>query len=116
MNVYSDNYYLRLAELSELKNAIRTKKINEELLQHLESTMTWLLDYCDKNDLQPPNLKAIKASVNYAKYLLNLIYTPPKFQHPDKTPKDSTESKIIEKPAPNQNFLQTTKAKNTILM
>ncbi len=47
----TDERYIKLQALEELRQALRIKKINEDLLELLNSTLVWLVRYCDKNHL-----------------------------------------------------------------
>lgn len=66
--------YLDKLERIELeKRTLHSIAINEELMEHLDSTIRWLLHYCDKNDIRPPNMQllsdAIQRSQNYIQML-----------------------------------------------
>lgn len=49
--------------LAEYNHAKKLKKLNEELLEHLNSMIRWLLHYCEKNDLRPPNLDILENAI-----------------------------------------------------
>ena len=64
--------------------------------------LTCIDQYSKKHRLLIPDDPKIEYLVKQALSLIDEINRkPPKFQHPDKTPKDSTEPKIIEKPVLN---------------
>src|SRR5437867_11658205 len=49
-------------------------------MEHLDSTIRWLLHYCKKNHIEPPNIDQIKACVALAEVYLNSLPTTPNNQ------------------------------------
>jgi hypothetical protein len=49
-----DTYHIKMAAAEELRNALKLKRINEELLEHLASTLRWLLKYGEINNITLP--------------------------------------------------------------
>ena len=50
-------------------------KTNGELLEHLESTMRWLLHHCEKNGINLPNEYQLRRSVERAQELIQKLPT-----------------------------------------
>ncbi len=48
---------------------------NGELLEHLNSTIRWLLHYCEKNGLNPPNEHQMRMAVERSQKLLRKLPT-----------------------------------------
>jgi hypothetical protein len=44
----SNTYHIKMAVLEELRHTLKVKRINDELLEHLASTLGWLLRYAEK--------------------------------------------------------------------
>jgi hypothetical protein len=53
----------------------RAIAINDDLMDHLDATIRWLLHYCKKHNIEPPNLEQIKGSVLAAQIYLNNLPT-----------------------------------------
>ena len=56
-------------------------RINEELMEQLHSTIRWVLHYCDKNNITPPNLQILSDSIDRIQDYLNRL---PNFDQPTK--------------------------------
>jgi hypothetical protein len=41
-------------DVERLRNTMKVKRINDELLQHLESSLRWVIHYCRKHDIPLP--------------------------------------------------------------
>jgi hypothetical protein len=52
--------YAMMAAYDELKDAIRIKRVNDELLEHLISSLRWLFHYSDKNHISLPERDKMK--------------------------------------------------------
>ncbi len=82
-----------MAAFQELKDALQVKRVNDELLEYLSSSLNWLLHYSHKYQIPLPEkdriIQTIENIMNVDKKL------PPNFKHPNGTPDDSTEPKII---------------------
>ena len=65
-------------------------RINEDLMIHLDSTIRWLLHYCKKNNITPPNLKILNKYVLTAHEYLNYSPNQPT-GNTNKTTEDETE-------------------------
>jgi hypothetical protein len=81
--------HMKLAAFQELKEALQVKRVNDKLLEYLSSSIRWLLKYEKKYNINLPErekmLEILENILNVNKKL------PPNFQHPNGTPRDSTE-------------------------
>lgn len=55
-----------LAAYHELKDAIKIKRVNDELLEYLVSSLQWLVRYSKKNHLPLPDIDKIEETINRA--------------------------------------------------
>jgi hypothetical protein len=87
-----DDYDIKLLANEELRQAIKIKRLNEQLLEHLHSTLIWAIRYCRKNNIPLPNEHIMKSSLEKAeKYLQQMPYSSPtKVKQPDKTTEDES--------------------------
>jgi hypothetical protein len=46
--------HMKMAAFQELKQALETKKVNDELLESLASNLRWILHYCKKHNIPIP--------------------------------------------------------------
>jgi len=46
--------YLEMASTEKLRYAVKVKQINDELMEHLSSSLRWVLHYCTKNNIPIP--------------------------------------------------------------
>lgn len=87
--IYTLYVILDFAKLQELKDALQVKRVNDELLEYLSSSLNWLLRYSHKYQIPLPEkdriIEMLENIMNVDKKL------PPNFKHPNGTPKDSTE-------------------------
>jgi len=75
-----DDYYSNLQKVDETKRVLRGIKINQDLMEHLNSTIRWLLHFCQKNNIDPPNLDQLQSSIEKAQnYLTELPSHPTTF-------------------------------------
>lgn len=65
--------YIKLQEIAELKEALTIKELNTELLEHLQSSVLFVMDYCEKNNIPLPNMNTIGNAVERADQLLTLL-------------------------------------------
>ncbi len=70
---YTDDYNLKIQEIEELKKAVKVKRLNEDLLEHLTATVSWLVRTCEKNGLSIPNKQVISRSIDRAYEYLDKI-------------------------------------------
>ncbi len=67
MRIFTDNAdHLMTAAYQELKYAMQFKRINEELLEYLSSSIRWLLHYSKKNNIPLPEKNKIEEIVSRA--------------------------------------------------
>ncbi|GEM_PF-757992 len=94
--MYTDksDYFIDLGINQKLNYAIQVKRINDELLEHLSSSIIWLLRYSQSNGIDLPNKEQIFLLINRAIEIASKLPSgePTYFQQPNKTPSDSTES------------------------
>ena len=55
-----------MAVLEELRHTLKVKRINDELLEHLASTLGWLLRYAEKNNIALPEKDKIVLALDRA--------------------------------------------------
>lgn len=82
---------MKLAAFQELQDALKIKRVNDELLEFLASSLRWLIYYTRKNNLPLPEKDKIIRVLDRTMEISHKL--PPNFQHPSKTPDDSTEQK-----------------------
>jgi len=56
--------YTMMAAFQEIKDAIKIKRVNDELLEYLVSSLRWLLHYSKKNHILLPEMDKIEQIVN----------------------------------------------------
>lgn len=64
---------IEVSAVEKLRYAVEMKKINDELMEHLATSLTWVLHYCYKNNLPLPNQDKINRIVNRALSLVDQI-------------------------------------------
>lgn len=92
--------HVKFAAFQELQNVLKVKRINDELLEQLTSSLRWLLHYRQKYNIPLPETDRIldllhRAIIIADKLPLSSSSTPPNSQHPFETPDDSTEPKFL---------------------
>lgn len=90
---YTDDYGLKLQEIEELKKAVKIKRLNEELLEHLTSTLSWLIRTCEKNNMPVPKKETIVKSIDRA------------YDYLDRIPSDQPKVTGTKQPKTKQNPL-----------
>ena len=58
--------YTMMAAFQELKDAIRIKRVNDELLEYLVSSLRWILHYSKKNHIPLPDMDKMQDTINRA--------------------------------------------------
>lgn len=86
---------MKLAAFQELQDALKIKKINDELLECLASSLRWLLHYSRKNGLPLPEKDRMIHILDRVMAISNKL--PTQNQHDFKHADDSTEPKFIFK-------------------
>lgn len=56
--------YTMMAAFQELKDAMRIKRVNDELLEYLVSSLLWLIHYSKKNHIPLAEMDKIEQIVN----------------------------------------------------
>lgn len=67
----------KIRKYMEYRFIDRTIKTNTELLEHLVSTVGWLLHYCEKSGVNPPNEYQLRKSIERAQELLRNLPNQP---------------------------------------
>jgi hypothetical protein len=58
--------YTMMAAFQELKDAIKFKRVNDELLEYLVSSLRWLVRYSKKNHIPLPDIEKIQETIDRA--------------------------------------------------
>jgi hypothetical protein len=83
-----------MAALEQLRYAVKVRSINDELLEHLASTLWWLLHYAAKNNIDLPGKNKISLALDRAIGIAannHVQELAPIYQHPNETPLKTTE-------------------------
>jgi hypothetical protein len=60
------SFYTQMAALQQLRYAVKVRQVNDELLEHLASTLRWLLHYAAKNNIDLPDKDKISLALERA--------------------------------------------------
>jgi hypothetical protein len=60
------SFYTQMAALEQLRYAVKVRQVNDELLEHLASTLWWLLHYATKNNIDLPDKDKISLTLERA--------------------------------------------------
>lgn len=95
-NISMDSWNLKRQLIGEIQEAIRVKELNVQLMEHLTFTADWILRYCERNNIKPPDLNRLYELIASAGDLVQKIYEPysqlpTESQQRNKTTDDSTE-------------------------
>ncbi len=74
----------------ELRDALKLKRINEELLEHLASTLRWLLGYGEINNIRLPEKDKIALALDRAMEIAEKLPSSPTNNTHFSTPKRDT--------------------------
>ena len=78
--------------IEEMRYALRIKRVNEEMLEYLSSSLRWLMRYADKQGIQLPEKERILSIVESVMVLAEKIPTSsPAVKQPRKYPEDEAE-------------------------
>jgi hypothetical protein len=92
----NNTYHIKMAVLEELRHALKVKRINYELLEHLASTLRWLLRYGEINNIMLPEKDKIILALDRAMEIAEkLPSSPTKLQQPDITPDESNTTRLL---------------------
>jgi hypothetical protein len=58
--------YTMMAAFQELRDAIKIKRVNDELLEYLVSSLQWLVNYSKKNYIPLPDVEKIQETTDRA--------------------------------------------------
>jgi hypothetical protein len=58
--------FTQMAALEQLRYAVKVRQVNDELLEHLASTLWWLLHYAAKNNIDLPDKDKISLALDRA--------------------------------------------------
>jgi hypothetical protein len=87
------NEHVKLAAFQELQGALKIKRINDELLEFLTSSLRWLMHYSQKNNLPLPEKDRIVDILDRVMAIADKL--PTRNQHDFKHEDDSTEPGFI---------------------
>jgi len=94
--------YMKLAAIEELKDALKTKQINDELLEYLSSSLRYLLHYSNKYAIPLPERETILSILDRIMDVSKELpigkkhnFPPTEFHQRNKTTEDETEPIII---------------------
>jgi hypothetical protein len=73
------DYYLNKQLILDIQEVIRVKQLNVELMEHLTFTADWLLRYCERNNIKPPDINILLELVDKSKNLVQKICEPYSF-------------------------------------
>lgn len=86
-------YHIKIAAFQELKEALDTKRMNDELLEYLASSLRFILRYGEKHHIPIPESDKIMKMINLLISIENKNSSTENQQR-NKTPDDSTEPKF----------------------
>jgi hypothetical protein len=90
------NDHVKLAAFQELQDALKIKRVNDELLEFLTSSLRWLMHYSQKNNLPLPEKDRIVDILDRVMAISGkLPPSPTRNQHDFKHSEDSTEPKFL---------------------
>ena len=89
----NNTYHIKMAVLEELRHTLKVKRINDELLEHLASTLRWIIRYSETNNITLPEKDKIVLALDRAMEITEKL--PTSLQQPDKTPDDCNTTKLL---------------------
>ena len=90
MMFMDSNEHVKLAAFQELQDALKIKRVNDELLEFLTSSLRWLMHYSKKNNLPLPEKDRIVDILDRVMIIAAKL-PPTRNQHDFKHSEDSTE-------------------------
>lgn len=90
-----DDYALKQQLVGELKDTLRIKKLNLELMDSLESTTIFLLQESKKLGIELPNAKILRALLKHVQEIYNEIYSSTDYLHQKNQPQNGQSLKTI---------------------
>jgi adenylate cyclase len=107
---------MKLAALQELQDALKIKRINDELLEFLASSLRWLLHFPRKNNLPVPERDRIMDILDRVMAIADKL-PPTRNQHDFKHSEDSTEPRLFVRNAISPHFFhKLMKSKTTVTL
>jgi hypothetical protein len=96
-SINKDNAELmKLAAFQELQDALKIKRVNDELLEFLTSSLRWLMHYSQKNNLPLPEKDRMIDTLDRIMAISGkLPPSPTRNQHDFEHSEDSTEPNIL---------------------
>jgi hypothetical protein len=95
----NSDLHIKLAAFQELQYALKVKRVNEELLEQLTSSLRWLLHYRQKYNIPLPEIDKILDMLNRITTIADKLpcssSLPTRNQHDFKHRDDSTEPDIL---------------------
>ena len=85
------DFYSELDRLEKQRQTIRAVKMTEELLEHLSSTLGWFINYCEKNQIYPPNYEQMRRAVKRTEEFLENL---PPYQPTGNTIKNTDKETV----------------------
>jgi hypothetical protein len=83
--------------LVELRETLRIKQLNLQLMDAMEMSIILLLSEAEKNGEKLPHIHRLQGILRRVRILYDELYPPTNLQHPDKTPdEDNTTKNIVE--------------------
>ena len=80
---------IEFAAVQKLQYALLVKKLNDEMLEQLASSLRWLIHYSEVHAIELPEKEKIIALIDRAIAIEGRL--PTKHQQPKRTPDDSTK-------------------------
>jgi hypothetical protein len=65
--------FIKMAAFQELKEALQIKKVNDELLEYLASSLRWILRYAQRNNMDIPDKEKIISLMDMAMEIENKL-------------------------------------------
>jgi hypothetical protein len=89
----SNTYHIKMAVLEELRHTLKVKRINDELLEHLASTLRWLLRYAETNNITLPEKDKIVLALDRAMEIAEKL--PTKDEQPHRNTSETEHYQIF---------------------
>jgi hypothetical protein len=98
----SSEYAIKQATVREYQDALKYKKMYEELCESFQCIVTDLLQYAEKNNIVLPNRDRIYRNVEKAEkliqYRISQCKSPTSLQQPDRTPREGNSTMVVVGP------------------
>ena len=97
----NNTYHIKMAVLEELRHTLKVKRINDELLEHLASTLRWPLRYGEINSIILPEKDKIALALERAMEIAEKL---PSHQPNCNNQNKQSSNQHYQKLGNNQNF------------